>query len=268
MRLQIGGTDSGGALVWEPFSADSCSLGKRPCVLSPHQAPPSPPPRVTFRRVVVPLRGPGQSPVLPFACCVGSLLSVGHCGFGQNVVILILVKRSGRCHFRVRGAQWLVCWGCAGCGRMCPLCASGPPQPPTNSENGRSPWMSIPGLVLGPPMQSQGVTTRYFLGPRPPIQRAPDGPPHVQLRPPEHLRIGSSCQAVASSSAVTLAARTGIKDRAMHGSHTVSRGVQSCAALRQHRKRQDFGVAATWHMFGLRILRSEHLRPVRAAPTH
>ena len=33
------------------------------------------PPCVTFRLVVVPLRGPGQSPVLPFACCVGLLLS-------------------------------------------------------------------------------------------------------------------------------------------------------------------------------------------------
>ena len=49
---------------------------------------PNPPPKiwgalltpcVTFRRVVAPLRGPGQSPVLPFACCVGSLLSVGRC---------------------------------------------------------------------------------------------------------------------------------------------------------------------------------------------
>ena len=30
-----------------------------------------PPPRVTFRRVVVSLQGPGQLPVLPFACCVG-----------------------------------------------------------------------------------------------------------------------------------------------------------------------------------------------------
>ena len=35
---------------------------------------------VTFRWVVASLRGPGQSPVLPFACCVGSLLSVGRCG--------------------------------------------------------------------------------------------------------------------------------------------------------------------------------------------
>ena len=39
-----------------------------------------PPPCVTFRRVVAPLRGPGRSPVLPFACCVGSLRSVGRCG--------------------------------------------------------------------------------------------------------------------------------------------------------------------------------------------
>ena len=35
---------------------------------------------MTFRRVVVSLRGPGRSPVLPFACCVGSLCSVGRCG--------------------------------------------------------------------------------------------------------------------------------------------------------------------------------------------
>ena len=59
---------------------------------------------VTFRRVVVPLRGPGQSPVLPFACCVGSLLSVGRCG-----------RCSCWCRFRVRGALSLVCQGCTGC---------------------------------------------------------------------------------------------------------------------------------------------------------
>ena len=64
--------------------------------------PPPPPPHVTFRRVVAPLRGPGQSPVLPSACCVGSLRSVGRCG-----------RCSCWCRFRVRGAQWLVCWGCA-----------------------------------------------------------------------------------------------------------------------------------------------------------
>ena len=62
------------------------------------------PPRVTFRRVDVPVRGPGQSPVLPFACCVGSLRSVGRCG-----------RCSCWCRFRVRGAQSLVCWGCAEC---------------------------------------------------------------------------------------------------------------------------------------------------------
>ena len=51
-------------------------------------------PCVTFCQVVVSLRGPGQSPVLPFACCVGSLLSVGRCG-----------RCSCWCRFRVRGAQ-------------------------------------------------------------------------------------------------------------------------------------------------------------------
>ena len=52
------------------------------------------PPCVTFRLVVAPLRGPGQSPVLPFACCVGSLRSVGRCG-----------RCSCWCRFRVRRAQ-------------------------------------------------------------------------------------------------------------------------------------------------------------------
>ena len=49
---------------------------------------------VTLRRVVVPLRGPEQSPVLPFTCCVGLLLSVGCCGLC-----------SCWCRFRIRGAQ-------------------------------------------------------------------------------------------------------------------------------------------------------------------
>ena len=57
-------------------------------------APPPPPPCVAFRRVVVPLRGPGQSPVLPSACCAGSLRSVGRCG-----------RCSRWCRFRGRGAQ-------------------------------------------------------------------------------------------------------------------------------------------------------------------
>ena len=73
-----------------------------------------PPPCVTFRRVVVSLRGPGQSPVLPFTCCVGALRSVGRCG-----------RCSCWCRFRVRGAQYLVCRGCAGCGGVCRLRVSG-----------------------------------------------------------------------------------------------------------------------------------------------
>ena len=72
------------------------------------------PPCVTFRLVVVPLRGPGQSPVLPFACCVGLLLSASRCGWC-----------SCWCRFRIRGAQQLVCWGCAECGMVCRLRVSG-----------------------------------------------------------------------------------------------------------------------------------------------
>ena len=59
--------------------------------VAPHA---DPSPCVTFRLVVVSLRGPGRSPVLPSACCVGSLLSFGRCG-----------RCSCWCRFRVRGAQ-------------------------------------------------------------------------------------------------------------------------------------------------------------------
>ena len=62
--------------------------------VSSQTEPPPPPPCVTFRLVVISLRGPGQSPVLPFACCVGSLRSVGRCG-----------RCSCWCRFRVGGAQ-------------------------------------------------------------------------------------------------------------------------------------------------------------------
>ena len=58
-----------------PFSAHPRALNCHS--ISPH---PFRPPCVTFRLVAVSLRGPGQSPDLPFACCVGSLLSVGRCG--------------------------------------------------------------------------------------------------------------------------------------------------------------------------------------------
>ena len=94
-----------------PANNERPSLGIQ-TFFCPHPPPPSP--CVTFRLVVAPLRGPGQSPVLPFACCVGSLLSVGRCG-----------RCSCWCRFRVRGAQYLVCWGCAECGMVCRLRVSG-----------------------------------------------------------------------------------------------------------------------------------------------
>ena len=91
-----------------PFVQSSGRAGQGRFVRAPRQGsfqggggvcPPSP--CVTFRLVVVSLRGPGQSPILPFACCVGLLRSVGCCG---------------RCscwrRFHVRGAQWLVCRLC------------------------------------------------------------------------------------------------------------------------------------------------------------
>ena len=93
----------------------SCTGPQTPplLVLPPQQwtmIPPDPPPCVTLRRVAVCLRGPRQSPVLLFACCVGSLRFVGCCG---------------RCScwycFRVRGAPSLACRGCAGCSG-CRLC--------------------------------------------------------------------------------------------------------------------------------------------------
>ena len=62
-----------------PWAMPACrpSHSHRPTGPTPTQPPP---PRVTFRRVVVSLWGPGRSLVLPFACCVGSLRFVGRCG--------------------------------------------------------------------------------------------------------------------------------------------------------------------------------------------
>ena len=96
------------SLVTAVPSADMGSLSHR--CLQGCPEPPPPPPCVTFCRETVSLRGRGQSPVLPFACCVGSLCSVGRCG-----------RCSCWCRFRVHGAQWSVCRGCAGCGGICRL---------------------------------------------------------------------------------------------------------------------------------------------------
>ena len=93
----------GGAVPWQPVT---------PCV--------------TFRRGVAPLRGPGQSPGLPFACCVGSLRSVGRCG-----------RCSRWCRFRVRGAPSLVCRGCAECAMDVPFARQ------------RRPIVGVLGVVLG-----------------------------------------------------------------------------------------------------------------------
>ena len=80
---------------------------------------------MTFRLVVAPLRGPGRSPVLPFACCVGSLLSVGRCGALAGDVSAF-AEPSSWCAGALLNVAWCaVCasaapnsWrigGCAGC---------------------------------------------------------------------------------------------------------------------------------------------------------
>ena len=72
---------------------------------------------------------PGQSPVLPFAGCVGSLLPDGRCG-----------QCALWCRFRNSGAQWSAHWGCAGeCGsRFTVAAAHSPPgRPPPASPRCR-----------------------------------------------------------------------------------------------------------------------------------
>ena len=83
------GPGGGGPFLW----CMAILMPPPPVLPHPREDAPPPPPCVTLRRVVVSLRGPGQSPVLPFACCVGSLLFVGCCG-----------RCSCWCRFRVRGA--------------------------------------------------------------------------------------------------------------------------------------------------------------------
>jgi len=56
--------------------------------------PPSP--CVTLRWVAISLRGPGQSPVLPFACCVGSMLSDGRGDVPCGVVSALAEPSSWR----------------------------------------------------------------------------------------------------------------------------------------------------------------------------
>ena len=66
---------------------------------------------MTFRLVVAPLRGPGQSPVLPFACCVGLLLSGAFAG-----VVSAFAEPSSWCVGAVLNVAW------------CAVCASAAPN--------------------------------------------------------------------------------------------------------------------------------------------
>ena len=130
-------------------------------------------PRLTFRLVVVSLRGLGQSPVLPFACCIGLLLSVGRCG-----------RCSCWCRCRVCGAQWLVCWG-AGCGMVCRLRVSGAQSRSFNEwgSGGRCPCV---GRLCTPPPHTQSPFTRHNT---PPQGVGYSGP---ACKPPLGARVGSA----------------------------------------------------------------------------
>ena len=138
-----------GALRRSAMSSRGCTGAPSP---NKSHAASSAPPRVTVRRVVVSLRGPGQSPVLPFACCVGSLFLYGaldsHPFFPSHVA-------SGRCFLSAAAAgapagvvsafaepsRWCA-GGCAECGggRLTGFAAHTPPpagRPPPASPRFR-----------------------------------------------------------------------------------------------------------------------------------
>ena len=74
------------------------------------------PPCVTFRLVVVPLRGPGQSPILPFACCVGLLLLPAAAAGALAGVVSAFAEPSSWCVGAVLNVEW------------CAVCASAAPN--------------------------------------------------------------------------------------------------------------------------------------------
>ena len=69
----------------------------------PFRNVPAPPPLCDIPSGCCFFTGPWTVTVLPFACCVGSLLSVSRCG-----------RCSCWCRFCVCGAKWLMCWARGG----------------------------------------------------------------------------------------------------------------------------------------------------------
>ena len=89
-------------------------------------------PCVTFRRVVVSVRGPGQSPVLPFACCICTESKV-HAACRHNTSTLevcpVATRRHGREEADTRGGGGVHDPG-AGCANVPRLVPLAPPPPP------------------------------------------------------------------------------------------------------------------------------------------
>ena len=102
------------------------------------------PPRVTLHRVAGSLRGPGRSPARPFACCVGSLRSVGRCGRWMQKKKIGAVGAVSPAPLSLK-----TCWGGVDTRtgwRTAPL---GTPPPPPPSR--RSPPPPPPQLPPSPP---------------------------------------------------------------------------------------------------------------------
>ena len=104
-------------------------------------------PCATLRPLVVSLRGPGRSPVLPFAECAGSALSAQPQG-GRVLVCLC-------------GTPYSVCCGCGWC----------PPPPSRMWTVDRTPqseghFEGVWGLIMGPLMENRSTGLQADLGAR------------------------------------------------------------------------------------------------------
>ena len=202
------------------------------CVAVDTKTDSPPPPRVTFRRVVAPLRGPGQSPVLPFACCVGSLRSVGRCGRCSCWCRCVAppqglaphtqhVPQPPGCH---KGcALWAhgFCGaGATGAGNGRP-CLSGGLTPMTHAHRTSRARADV---LMDRPLEVGVLRSQAFLGIRPSLSGSPPPPPKVT-----HATCRTPC-----------GVRTTLRSAAMPGSdgalrfHTPNRTVVPSAVLLCH----------------------------------
>ena len=137
---------------------------------------------VTFRRAAVSLRGPGQSPFLPFACCVGLLRSDGRRG---------LCSFCGVASAFAGPSSWRT-GGCAGCcgGRFSVLAAhsaphSGRPPPASLCVRGH-----VVRRAVGPSRGPGQSPVRRFAGC---VSDGPRGPCSVPPHRQSNYQVAQSC---------------------------------------------------------------------------